>query len=545
MDEYAKRIIVHPIVFALFPILSLFIGNVTEVALRDVVAPVLIVLIVTVVLWLVATRLIGNAHKAAAIVSMFLVLFFSFGHVHAAVTLLLYSTSISETGFLPVASASGPIVWLLLWTLLFLFAVYLILKSSGDRLLTATSNVVAACLLAGVLLNWGLTQMPRSDGSNEVRGDRTYEETWQRTVEATVPRVDETAQPTVQPDIYYIVLDGFGRADVLRTMYEVDIFGLHDFLRARGFYVAEQSRANYSSTVLSLASSFNYTYLDALTSEAGPDTSDQRPAAAMIRHNRLVTFLERQGYTIVTFPSGVGFSDLAGADRVLAPTWNLNTFQNELINSTPLPIVLRLPVFKTQQDLHRDRILFAFERLAEAGGDGKPTFVFAHVMVPHPPFVFGADGDARQNYGKLTVLDGSDFTTIVGREAYVEGYRDQAAFVAGKLQETIDDILATSSEPAIVIVQGDHGPGSMFHWHSLHKTNVHERLPIFNAYYFPNGEYDALYPGITPVNTFRVVLNTYFGTEYELLEDRSYYASSDRLYDFIDVTAELEPSAQR
>jgi hypothetical protein len=74
----------------------------------------------------------------------------------------------------------------------------------------------------------------------------------------------------------------------------------------------------------------------------------------------------------------------------------------------------------------------------------------------------------------------------------------------------------------VIIIQGDHGPAQ------LEKEN---RMGILNAYYFPNKK-DALYATITPVNTFRVVFNTFFGTNLELLTDTSYYSKYSKPYGF-------------
>ena len=51
------------------------------------------------------------------------------------------------------------------------------------------------------------------------------------------------------------------------------------------------------------------------------------------------------------------------------------------------------------------------------------------------------------------------------------------------------------------------------------------RFGILNAYYLPNGGNDLLYESISPVNSFRVIFNSYFGANYEILEDRSYYTA--------------------
>lgn len=61
-------------------------------------------------------------------------------------------------------------------------------------------------------------------------------------------------------------------------------------------------------------------------------------------------------------------------------------------------------------------------------------------------------------------------------------------------------------------------------------------MAIFNAYYYPSQDYSRLYPEITPVNTFRVILNQFLGASYEVLEDRSYFVNPEQPYSFINVT---------
>jgi len=151
-----------------------------------------------------------------------------------------------------------------------------------------------------------------------------------------------------------------------------------------------------------------------------------------------------------------------------------------------------------------------------------PTFVFAHVNSPHPPFVFGPNGEPVQSKPGYTY------------DEFVEAYRNQVTHVNKRMRIVIEKILSQSSRPSIIIVQADHG--ACFGPYPL---NIPARMSILNAYYFPDQDYEALYEDITPVNTFRIVLNKYLGTDYELLEDRSYYSSPDHPYLFTDVTEEV------
>ncbi len=66
-----------------------------------------------------------------------------------------------------------------------------------------------------------------------------------------------------KPDIYYIILDGYGRGDVLKSVYGFDNEKFYNELENRGFFIARKSNANYAQTTLfSLASSLNMEYLE-------------------------------------------------------------------------------------------------------------------------------------------------------------------------------------------------------------------------------------------------------------------------------------------
>jgi hypothetical protein len=363
-----------------------------------------------------------------------------------------------------------------------------------------------------------------------------YVTDWQSRVRAETPDCTAASLPA-RPDIYYIILDGYGRADILQEVYGFDNTPFLTFLRDKGFYIAERSTPNYAQTALSLSSSLNFQYLDDLAARLGPDVRTIMPLRAMISSNRLSVYLQALGYQRVALSSGYPPTEMPDADRYLAPALQLSAFQQELINSTPLLLLLAAVPDLSQYNLHRERILFSLAQLPAVTENPEPTLTFVHLLAPHPPFVFGPNGEAVQPgaFQPFALADGNFFPGGAGQ--YLTAYRDQITFMTKEVRQVVTEILEKSPEPPIIILQGDHGPGSRLNWQSAADSYLPERFSILNAYFFPDRNYAALYPEISPVNSFRVLLNQFFCGRYELLPDRDYFSSIGHSYAFTEVTS--------
>ena len=108
--------------------------------------------------------------------------------------------------------------------------------------------------------------------------------------------------------------------------------------------------------------------------------------------------------------------------------------------------------------------------------------------------------------------------------------------------EAVDKILAASERTPVIILHGDHGPGSRHDSESLENTDVRERYSIFYAALLPDGGNEDLYPSVTPVNGFRIVFNRYFGADLPLLEDRRYFNPFTTPYQYVRVE---DPAGER
>jgi len=343
----------------------------------------------------------------------------------------------------------------------------------------------------------------------------------------------------VTPDIYYIILDGYTRSDVLQEFYGYDNSDFINALAEKGFYIAGRSQSNYAQSSLSLASSLNLNYLDALGDGVVPGSEDRSWLKPMIRHSTVRHELECLGYTIIAFETSYNPTRIEDADLYLShkqgTLWELqvlsrvNGFEAMLIRSSAALILTDaarvlprfiVPDVKAPFQDHRERILFILDRLESAPEIPGPKFVFAHIISPHLPYIFGPDGSYINPNVAFTLASGREQGN---REYHFNGYLGQITYLNLRLEQLLAQIISQSETPPIIVLQADHG-GPL--------SGLRDRMAILSAYYLPDGGSESLYETITPVNTFRLLFNIYFSGDYELLEDVSYSSSYNDPYKF-------------
>ena len=503
--RFPRPLVLHPLLFAAVPVLYLFSQNLALADISDAIRPLLFVVAIVAVLFLVATLVFRNAQKAGLAVSILVLLFFSYGYLFPADW---------ETGN-PVR-AHG--LWLPLWALLGVAGIVAAVRA-GKRLprVTSTLNVVAAGLVLFNAATIGVYKI-RSGGQSEASE-----------LEALVPNIPASSASSNDRDIYYVIFDRYGGSDALREM-GFDNSEFLNFLSSQGFYVASESRGNYPKTLLSLASSLNMTYLDFLTREIGVDSDDEEPARRLIKRHEVARFLKSKGYQYIQIGSWWGVTSESPLADLNIKLGGLSEFSSALVETTPLfPVG---PAISEQLDFrHREynRALLQFEKIAETRDVPGPTFVFAHILVPHGPYVFDRDG---------TYVDVEEEQD----RSFRRNYLGQLEFVNKKVTELVGALLSgPDEEDPIVIIQSDEGPGEApGNWARASPKAWRKKFPILNAYYLPGVEDPGLYPSISPVNTFRKVFDLYFDADLPILPDRTFiYEDLRHLYKFTDVTARI------
>jgi hypothetical protein len=351
----------------------------------------------------------------------------------------------------------------------------------------------------------------------------------------------ELAVAENSPDIYYIILDGYGREDILKEYYQYDNSAFIDNIRTQGFVVPDNAHSNYPKTVMSISSTLNMNYI----SELAPQMRNNKTRfwwllEPMIDESDVRMMLESAGYHSYSITTGWGPTDNSSTNTYYQPyPIIINDFETVVLTATPMRIlypylseVAYLPSFNA----HRNLFLYNFSTLSNISKIEGPKFVVAHIVSPHPPFVFDENGNPLNPNYSYSFNDANDIA--VTEEEYRLGYIQQLKFLNQKLEELIEEILSNSKTPPIIILQADHGPGMFTDFSSSANTCLQERFSIFAAYYLPGTDLSFVPQDITPVNVFRIVFNKYFGTEFSLLPNYHYYnKGAVQVFNTEDITS--------
>lgn len=505
----------HPFLLAWYLGSFTYVSNMDGLEFASAVRTLAVVFLATFVLVVALSIVFRDVTRGAFLTSIFELLFFSYGHLYLQLSANL-PVKLDPYGWHAILLP----VWFTL-----LAAGVLVTVAQGHRLSIPSRYLNA---FGGVLVVMSLGNIAAYEAFKRSAFNPAWWEASADEIQATPP-----AQP---PDIYYIILDEYSGNSVLRDFYGYDNSPFSDYLEERGFFVAHESRANYPHTFLSMSSSLNMQYIDGLAEDVGAESSDTLPTFQLIDGNLVAQVLGNAGYRFVQLSSGWGATErnrLADEDNVLKD--RLTAFEIFFGFHTWLNPVMPLINYQTT----RQRILTNFDILSQLPErDDGPTFVFAHFLVPHAPYVFRTEDGPPAPTGQS--VDG----IVLDEDAYAEhaAYLEQIGFTNRIVRQTVDEILSKSAVPPIILIQSDHGNRLDVDHPVSWGAEEYDRyvMPIQNAYFLPDGGDESLYACISPVNSFRVILDTYFGTELGLLEDKSYYSALDTPYDMVELPSHCE-----
>jgi Sulfatase len=514
------KFVAHSIALSLFPIISLYSHNIDQVPFNYTLKALILSLVIAISLLYFLNIKINDIEQTSIYVSLLLILFYSYGRVHAFVYDIIsrmpekyadlhFIAGMHETNFFLH-------IGVLSWFVVLLFAVILRVRKlhylSGFRNFMNIFSIVLLLFSVVHIVNYHISYKEFNPTNSEisVMSDNKF---------------DANA-----PDIYYFILDGYARFDVLYKYYNYDNSTFLDYLRHKGFFIATNSYANYSWTFLSLSSSLNFKYLEDETKDL-INSNDLGRLYEIIKDNRVIKFLKAKGYKYIHLKSSwIGASENKLADYQIGYKKMLfkNDFSRVLADTTLLKFFGISSVDLAR--IHMEN----FKALESVPDDPSPTITFSHILLPHHPYVFDREGNIKNDL------------TLRGQDKHTQGkmgkmwsqknaYLDQLIFVNKKITALVDTLLEKSLIPPIIIIQSDHGPQVQ---DAPRQEYVKCRLSILNAIYSPGKPKFIFNESVTPVNTFRILFNNYFNSDLTILPNKSYYSEFQKPYQFTLVDPE-------
>jgi hypothetical protein len=503
----------HPVLAAAYPVLFLFATNAAEQVNLDPLWVPLGLAVIGVVLTLSVLGILLRDWPRAGLLTLVLVIgFFGYGHAWNAVSGVLGSQWPFIVGWVVALAIGLALAWR---------------SRPAARRLTPALNLMAVVLVAVNV--WTVASAMVAVAAVEPPAEVA-------SVQLQPPDPDDL------PDVYYIILDRYAGPTALRQTYDFDNEPFLAQLESRGFAVARHAHANYIKTPLSLGSSLNIDFLDADALEAqARDGADREPIHRVLGDHLVVPdALKELGYsyihvsnwwtpTVTNIDADRTFH-YEGQDEfstVLAQTTFLRAF-NEPEAAPTDPWDWRVL---------RRHTLYELEKLQEIPSLPGPKYVFAHLLIPHDPYVFNADGTFT---GRAQVAQLGD----------LESYRRQLEYANRRILGIIDRIVA-SDPGAVIMLQGDEGPFPEryqadewgFEWREATTEELEQKFNILFAMRVPDTDVAAagFHDDITPVNAFRVIFNARFGADLPLLPDRTWaHQDLDHFYDFFEITDRLD-----
>ena len=283
----------YPILLSIYPILTLFAANTYQISYLVLLRPFLLSLLIGLLLFAAMKLLFREWHKSAFFTTLGISFLATYGHIQ---------------NFLIAKKVQGASTYIFIaWVFIILFLIFLNQKFKNK--LNYASLAPGINLMAIILLLYPLGKPIQYS----VVRNKTFSSQENNFEPLDISSIESP------PDIYYIILDAYGRSDVLEEMYDYDNYEFIDKLEDLGFYVANCSQSNYPNTGLSLTSALNMDYIPNLNEHFKPDETELFYLFATLENNALSQMLNNAGYQTVAFASGFSWAEMREFDTYLSP----------------------------------------------------------------------------------------------------------------------------------------------------------------------------------------------------------------------------------
>lgn len=332
---------------------------------------------------------------------------------------------------------------------------------------------------------------------------RTYSYTYDSLPETNVTSIPKDSLP----DIYFIIFDEYASSRALQNYFDCDNSRFDTFLKQKGFYISMYSNCAYVQTAMSIASTLQMNYAKQYMPNKLTDV--YYAAYKSMQQNNVFDLLEKSGYQIHNH-SIFDFKNYpTTSETIFEQASFLMFFDRTLVKQF---LKLYLYFFNSERKTYAQDMI---KQVASPPASLQPSFYYIHTLVPHYPFVYHADGTIKSPFLYLRQHSTES----------ISAYCEQVQYLNTIIMKMVT-VIQQNNPNAIIILQGDHGlrlPYALKWKNELKYKAEKAMMQNLNAIYFPTKKYDMLYDSISPINTFRVVANTYWGQNFPLIKDSICY----------------------
>ncbi len=488
-----------PVLFGIYFILIRYTQNIDEISNNDLILIFSIFLPLIAVFSFILKIIFKNVIKSTLISSLAIILLFTYVPVYD----IIFSSDIDDTSnhFLLLSSL----------IILLIIVIFGLIKSKNNF-----HNIIKISFVISLtLILFNMVEITYYYNSNKSFTDNSVE----------IFSVD----PDTFRDIYYITLDGHASTPALKKYFNYDNSYFNNFLKEKEFFIPKVSFSNYVETKLSMASILNMDYINLdLKSEKDQDLIFKQ----MMTDNAVVKNFKRNGYEIVSFSNEYNYEPSSNPHNVcnenlksygllmfIISTTHYVAFKNILISTLDkIPNTVNGDISYQPTIKNRNCVLDELSNLKN--NFSHPMYVHAHLILPHGPYVFDSEGN---NVPARNLSD----------DQIPSAYLAQLQYTDKRIMDSVDELLEIVPKP-IIIIQSDHGFRFPI---GMNDTEINHGFSNFAAYYFPDEELNENeFVEMTPVNTFRILFNKYFGTNYDILEHKAFQRDNSI---FNDVTEKV------
>ena len=301
----------------------------------------------------------------------------------------------------------------------------------------------------------------------------------------------------IKPNVYYLVLDHYPRADLLKEIYNYDNSNFLNEIKRMDYKVADKSTTNVIGTDANMTIVF-----DMNTKYFKKYLGDKKDfyIGDWLKGNTAVNNIFRKiGYkNFVSLDSSLQGAPCnkfnlkdTGYDKCISQKIKLAELEINFLKSTPIIDLLGkfFPTFFAYQYLYLDTITSKLDNLVKYNNEG--FFLYIHLLMPHPPPKFNKNCKKKIDVFEINIKD--KFLSSIAKKSFIEDLK----CINYDVLEFAKKINIIDSN-AIVVIQSDNAIPTLEFPLAYHNINFWK---------LPSSCENMFMDDISNVNTFRIIFN--------------------------------------